>query len=285
MSVGLNNISVLVEGLDHPEGVAVDADGRLYAGGEGGQIYRLNEATGGIQEIANTTGFMLGLAADRQGRLYGCDVGLREVILCDPSSGKVETYSSGADGRPFVNPNWPAFDHAGNLYVTDSGTWNGNDGCIMRIDPSGTTKIWTEESSNFPNGSCMLPDGSGLLVLESCAPALALIPIKPDSTAGVRRVIATLDGTVPDGITLDVNGNGFIFCYRPDRILHVDTSTGKVDVVADDPAGTLLSAPTNGAWYGPNKDRLVTGNLGRWHLSVCDFGIRGTAPEYPDMDT
>ena len=41
----LNNdtqISVFVEGLDHPEGIAWGLDGYAYAGGEAGQVYRID---------------------------------------------------------------------------------------------------------------------------------------------------------------------------------------------------------------------------------------------------
>ena len=41
----LNNdtqVSVFVEGLDHPEGIAWGLDGYAYVGGEAGQVYRID---------------------------------------------------------------------------------------------------------------------------------------------------------------------------------------------------------------------------------------------------
>ena len=41
-------VSVLVDGLDHPEGIAWGLDGYAYAGGEAGQLYRIDiEESGG----------------------------------------------------------------------------------------------------------------------------------------------------------------------------------------------------------------------------------------------
>ena len=42
-------LDVWVEGLDHPESVATDAAGVVYAGGEAGQLYRI--ADGSVEEI------------------------------------------------------------------------------------------------------------------------------------------------------------------------------------------------------------------------------------------
>lgn len=277
--LSLGQVGVLVEGLDHPEGVTVDPDGILFAGGEAGQLYRVDEKTGSAEKVADTDGFLLGLCADTAGRIYACDVAARAVQRIDPRTGAVETWSRGAPGRPLVNPNWPVFTDDGTLYVTDSGSWKGDDGCILRITPDSTTTVWTDEVSNFPNGACLTADGRALLVLESCTPALVHVSIGSDGRAGPREVVAELPGTVPDGVTLTEDGTAYVCCYRPDRILAV-RPTGEVEVVVDDPEGTVLAAPTNGVWLEPERTRLVTGNLGRWHLSVLEPGGVGIPLRY-----
>ena len=291
---GLEALAVAVEGLDHPEGVTVAADGTMYAGGEAGQVYRI-DLTGGPEaeanaaarspratQIASTDGFLLGLCADGNGRLYCCDVGRRELVRVDPATGSVAVHSTGPPDAPFVNPNWPVFGDDGALFVTDSGHWKGDDGSIVRIDPDGGAQTWCRSMTGFPNGACVTPAGDALLVLESTTPALVRVPIRSDGSAGDREVIAELPGTVPDGVTLDTDGNAYVCCYRPDRILRVAPS-GDVEVLADDPEGTLLSAPTNGVWLPPDHRRLLVGNLGRWHLTLCDWGgdVVGVPLRYP----
>jgi len=276
----ISEVTSYAEGLDHPEGVTVTAEGVVYAGGEAGQVYRIDNGT--ASQVASTGGFLLGLCADASGVLYCCDVARREVVRVDPSTHDVAVYSAGTDDRPMVNPNWPVFDPAGNLYVTDSGTWNGDDGCVFRVRPDGVTEIWSTACTGFPNGACLSTDGRTLFVLESQTPALVAITIDDSGAAGGRRVIADLPNTVPDGVTLAADGAMLVCCYRPDRILRVRPD-GVVTVVADDPLGTTLSAPTNGVWVGANLDVLVTGNLGRWHLSQLKPGGTGVPLHYPEM--
>ena len=273
---GLQNCAVLVEGLDHPEGVCVTRDGRLFAGGEAGQVYLIENDI--AHTVALTGGFLLGLCADAAGLLYVCDVGRRELLRVDPVSGEVTVYSTGAPERPMINPNWPAFDPDGNLYVTDSGHWKQNDGCIFRITSDGTTDLWSTASTGFPNGACLNADATALYVLESTTPALVRIPLSDPTT---RELIAELPG-VPDGCALDTEGRIYVCYYRPDRIDRVDAD-GRIETLADDPDGTLLSAPTNGVWIGEARDRMVVGNLGRWHLTVCDWGATGVALFYPEI--
>ncbi len=61
-----NDISVYVDGLDHPEGVAWGLDGYIYAGGEAGQLYRIDPRDPKPDIIALTGGFILGLALDKK---------------------------------------------------------------------------------------------------------------------------------------------------------------------------------------------------------------------------
>lgn len=283
MLVDLSEISTVGGmSLDHPEGLAVSPTGELYAGGEAGQIYRVDLESGTVDLIAQAGGFLLGLACDADGDVYACNPGLRTLQRVTPATGTVRSWSTGCPERQLVNPNWAVFDDAGNLYLTDSGTWHGHDGCILKVTATGQTSVWTTASRNFPNGACLSPDGRALVVAESNEPALVRIPIRDDGQAAEREVLARLPGTVPDGVVAAADGSLLVFCYRPDRILQVDLG-GRVTVVADDPEGTVLAAPTNGAWSGREPDELVVANFGRWHLSVLRPGITGSAPRYPRL--
>ena len=56
---------VLVDGLDHPEGVAYDpAADVVWCGGEAGQLYRVDVAAGTAEQAGEAFGFVLGVAVD-----------------------------------------------------------------------------------------------------------------------------------------------------------------------------------------------------------------------------
>lgn len=279
-TMDIDAVRVLVDGLDHPEGVAVGPDGTLWAGGEAGQIYRVDHREATFEQVADTGGFLLGVTVDGDGRVIVCDVGRRQVLRFDPASKELEVLTAGPAGRPMVNPNWSVFDADGNLYVTDSGHWDQQDGRVLVVRPDRTTEVFSDEVTAFPNGACLTADGTALLVLESIPPALVRVPLA-GTDAGTRQVIAELPGTVPDGICLDVDGRAYVCCYRPDTILAVDPD-GTVSTLLNDPLGTSLAAPTNAVWVGEERRTLVTGNLGRWHLAAFEPGASGVPLVYPE---
>ena len=281
----LNNetdVSVLVDGLDHAEGIAWGLDGYCYAGGEAGQIYRIDVERKEVSQLADTGGFTLGLALDSSHNVYTCDTGNRAVMKITPD-GAVSTYSTGAPGERFNTPNYPVFDAAGNLYVCDSGDWKSDNGKIYRVRPGGGADVWDRSLSEFPNGACMSADGDSLFVAMSLnPPRVSEIEIGPDGSAGAARTVVELPGSVPDGVAFDTDGNLYIACYRPDRIYRYSAS-GHLDVLADDPEGTIIAAPTNIAFCGSERDILLSANLGRWHISRYEAGATGIPLHYPDL--
>ena len=81
----LEDFRELVDGVNHPEGVAWDPTaGCLYAGGETGELYRIDPA-GKAELLGSTGGWMLGLAVDGDGRVYACDHGRGRIARYDPN--------------------------------------------------------------------------------------------------------------------------------------------------------------------------------------------------------
>lgn len=277
--VGLERIEVLVEGLDHPEGVAFGADGFVYASGEAGQVYRIDPLERSVVEVGSTGGWVLGVALDGKHNIYACDPKRQRVFRISPDGGVAE-YSSGTPARPMVTPNYPAFDVAGNLYVSDSGRWPDGGGCIFRVEPGGRTTVWTEEPSRFTNGLALSPDGTSLFVAESVRPGIVRVPIRDDGSAGPLEVVVEMPGTVPDGLAFDRSGTLYISCYRPDRIYQLPVG-GELAILADDWQGTVLSAPTNIAFVGPDLRDLAIASLGRWHLGRMPMAMPGQPLHYP----
>jgi len=266
-------LETLVDGLDHPEGVAYDPrDDVVWAGGEAGQLYRVGlDGARGWEEAARAPGFVLGLAVDGRGRVVVCCEAARSLCVLD--GGSVRTLRDG-----LRRPNYPAFGPDGTLWFSDSGDWGRNDGRVFRLSADGELEIYSEALPHFPNGCAVTADGRYLWIVESYEPTLNRF----DLETGELEEVLRLDGTVPDGVALTADGGVVVSCYRPDRIVHVDEA-GAVAIVAEDPKGTALAAPTNVVFVGRERDRLVSANLGRWHLTlISGTGLRGTPLHYPE---
>lgn len=267
---------VLSEGLDHPEGVVYDPERNvLHAGGEDGQLVTLDLDGGHLSSERPMTGMVLGLAVDGHGDVVACNPGTSSVQLV--RDGRAATLLERVGGRGLVTPNYPAFGPDGSLYVTDSGHWEHDDGVVVRIDADGAAEVLSDRLPHFTNGCAVTADGRWLWVIESLGPTVSRIDLRD---GGAPETVVQLPDTVPDGLAFTADGGVLISCYRPDRIYHLAAS-GVLSILAEDPAGTLLAAPTNVCFAGPRRDRLVVANLGRWHLTMLDVALVGVDPHRP----
>lgn len=256
--------SELASGLDHPEGVCWDpAAGVLYAGGELGQLYRVS-LDGYVEEVARLPVFAHGVAVDGEGRVHVC---CREAGVWRWDGQGVTRVLDG-----FTFANYPAFGADGTLYVSDSGGWGANDGAVRAGG-----EVLSRDAPHFTNGLAVSPDGAWLWVAESFLPRVGRI----DLATGAYEEVVRLDDTVPDGLAFDDAGGLLVSCYRPDRV-HRLSAAGELTILAEDPQGTLLAAPTNVCFAGAELDRIVVANLGRWHLTALDdTGLRGAPLHRP----
>ncbi len=275
MSTLLQKTTIFCEGLDHPEGIAVHPDGSVWAGGEAGQIYRVSEDGQVVEEVANTGGFILGIAFNPGADwLAICDLGNKCVSKLDLKSMEISLLFEGAQDHRLSIPNYAVFDALGNLYVSESGAFREINGKILKHHTDGQTEIWHDGPFNFANGMALGPDGRHLYVVCSWLPGVERIAIQDDGSAGAREVYCTIPQTVPDGITFDLAGNLYVSCYTPNAIYRVSPDQ-TIRLLVDDWEAHTFSNPTNIAFGGPNFDQLLTTNLGRWHLSKIDLGIKG----------
>ena len=186
----MRRTEVLVDDLDHPEGVAWDpASGVLWAGGEAGQLYRVDLDAKTWSEAARAPGFVLGLAVDGRGRLALCCG--EAVCVYD---GAVTNLRDG-----FTQPNYAAFASDGTLYFSDSGHWARDNGRVYRLAPDGALDVFSDRVPHFPNGCAVSPDGQFLWLVESYRPTLSRF----DLATGELEEVTRLPGTVPDGVALE----------------------------------------------------------------------------------
>lgn len=271
-----DDLRLLASGLDHPEGVALGPDGLVYAGGERGEIYRIDPATRTFEQIADLGGFVLGLCLDAAGAIYACNADQGAVIRFDPHDGSQEVWCQAADGQRLRTPNWPAFTRDGSMIVSDSGSDDQTaTGTVVRIPPGGGDgEVLDLPALWFPNGLAIAPNDSILLV-ESFRPRLSRIDTRGIST------VCELPGVVPDGVALAADGSVFVSCYYPFRILHVTCCPATSELLIDDPLGTRLIMPTNVCFFGDDLARLAIASLGGSDIMELTSPVPGLPLNFP----
>jgi sugar lactone lactonase YvrE len=275
MSSLLEKSSIFTDGLDHPECVAVHPDGSVWAGGEAGQIYKISPDGKSIEEVANTGGFILGIAFSPGAKwLAVCDLKNQCIWKLDVQAKNLSKFAEGAGSHFFNIPNYVVFDNDSNLYVSESGEFRKVNGKILKFAPDGSGSVWFEGPFNFANGLALDENQSHLYVVSSWLPGVERVEIKSDGSAGERSVYSTLPETVPDGIAFDIEGNLLVSCYTPNKIFKIAPDQTNTLLVDDWEAHTL-SNPTNMAFGGSDFDQLYVSNLGRWHILKIDYGKKG----------
>lgn len=268
--------------FDHPEAVAWGPDGRAYAGGEAGQLYRFSLDGKKIEEVARVQGgFLLGLAHDADANTYACDERSACVHRITPD-GNVSTYASGTTEQKMRLPNYPVFDDHGNLYVSDSGSWAAKDGFIWKVAPGGRAEIWDRQANGFTNGMCLSADGKWLYVAESSPPLISRVEIKADGSAGRREVVVELPRQVPDGLAFDTAGDLYISLYNPNIVYRL-TARGDLITLYDDWEQLMLVAPTNIAFGGADMKTLIIAAICGWAVHTAPMPVAGLPVRYPKV--
>jgi gluconolactonase len=268
------SFEVFANFLDHPECCAFDRAGNLWAGGEAGQIYRM-DTKGRVEEIARLDGFCGGMAFSNEDVLFVCVAG--QGVVRVTAGGRHEIFATEAAGTNLAEPNFPVFGQTGHLYVTDSGAWKGNIGRLLRFDPNGAG---TEVAGGFgyANGLALSRDGSCIYMAESDIRKIYRILLNDGQAAANEvEVYAESSGAVPDGLALDEEGNLYITCYGSHALYRIDPARS-IHLLAHDPNGMMLGGPTNLAFGGPDFDWIYVANLCRWTITRTRLGRKGLPP-------
>ena len=269
------DVDIFCDGLDHPECVAVHPDGTIWAGGEGGQIYRISPDGRKLTEICNTKGFILGIAFSPDLNWMAiCDLKNHCIWKLHLKSNNLEMLSSVVHGVQVSIPNYPVFDDQGNLYVSDSGGFRSVCGRIYRFDNHGRGVVWHPGPFNFPNGMALSADRKYLYVACTWLPGVERIEIGGDGAAINREVYVEIPKTCPDGLALDEDGTLYVSCYAPNRIYTVKKKNA-IRILLDDWESHTLCNPTNMAFGGEKFEELFFANLGRWHIGKISLKTKG----------
>jgi gluconolactonase len=270
--IPIERFEVFASGLDHPECIVFDRDGHLWAGGEAGQVYRIN-ASGEVQTVATLGGFTGGIAFSPIDHvLYACNPGLGLVRV--EADGRHAVFADGAEGHTMVCPNYPVFDRRGRLYVSDSGNWKKRNGFLLRFEPDGSGRV-VGGPFGYANGLAITADERYLFMAESDTDRVYRFDLNGNGDLGRREIYAEPVGRLPDGLALDEAGNLYVACYASDEVWRVSPSREKT-LLAWDHHAILLGRPTNLAWGGENADVLYVANLGRYTITRAHLtGVRG----------
>ena len=271
--------------LDHPEDVAVTDEGLLYAGGEDGDIYRVDPASNTVEVFGSTGGSVLGVALGPEGDLYTCDFQRHAVyrlpLADDRPVGPPEKHVAGGPDAPPLHPNYAAFDREGRLYVSDSGQreklpgpFDDSGGCIYVVDPDGSRRVLTDELSAFPNGIALSADDETLYVCETGTHSISAVHLDGGHATGIELV--TDECGMVDGLALDDEERLYVASIGDDAVYRYDD--GDLELLVHDETGLTINNPTNVAFGGPDMQTLYVANLALWHLTAIDIDATGRHP-------
>ena len=266
----IEHVSVFASGLDHPEGLAFDREGYLWAGSESGQIYRI-DPSGKVEVITAVEGFCCGLAFSPADQLFLCHARLGIVKI--GRDGKSSVFADHAAGHRIVYANFGVFDGRGNYWVTDSGNWKKHNGYLLRFTPDGQGTV-AAGPFGYANGLALSADEKTLFMVESDHDRIFRFDVNAEGSVGEARVFAENVGRLPDGLALDAEGNLYATCYASDEI-HRFSPGGERAVVIYDRYALTVGGPTNVAFGGNNFEDMFIANLCRYTITRFHLGRKG----------
>ena len=272
------------------EGVAVDKTGHVYVSvrADTDQLWRFSPVGVGtlVTDLGAPAGNAGGLAVDAIGNVYLARA-FHGVLRVTPDGGV--TLLPGTDQIAFGNA--LAFDHRGNLYVTetfsiDPASGNFGPGGIWRIPKRGPAELWLRDDLltglppflfPFPVGANGIAFRHGALYVINTDKALVVrVAVLPDGSPGQPEVWKAVEDVpesflydVPsfpvmaDGLALDVHGNVYVAVVSRSAIVCIDANIRSQTTVAVWP-DTPLDTPASlafGTGKGERQNLFIT-NLG-----------------------
>ena len=147
--IPIARFKIFADGLDHPEGLALDADGRLWAGGELGQIYRLDRR-GRPTEIARLGGFCLGLTFSRVQEFYVCNFKRHALIRLNRKGRVLDSWERVGIQKTLTLPIFRSSIPSAIFIFPIPATGDARDGCVYRLRPNNGSSNTSPAPSPLP---------------------------------------------------------------------------------------------------------------------------------------
>ena len=293
--IPLGSLEKVGLGLNRPEDVVVGRDGRVWASDQASACAEVLPGVG-LRRLGKAGGAPNGINMDTGGRIVIANFGLGTAPTgplqrLDPDTGEVTTVCDAVNGQTLVASNYPLVDGAGDIWCSHS-TFDRQraeaglaDGFVYRVRPDGRAETLAE-GLHFANGLAFDADHSHLYVCQTFGRNVVRFPIRADGSLGPMEPYGPVlgepafPGATPeqrstfgatDGCGFDQEGNLWVTLVLANKIVAI-TPAGRVETVVQDPAGEVMSWPTNVAWGGPDLRDLYIGSIRR------DYVLRARSP-------
>jgi sugar lactone lactonase YvrE len=211
-----------------PEDVALDAEGKIYAGFDDGRIMVLQSDGTQPRVFANTGGRPLGLIFDQQGNLIVADA--IKGLLSVSKTGEVKVLAADAEGTKFGCLNDLDIGADGTIYFTEAShkfpmSQHVNDllehqpnGRLLALDPQTQKPRTLLRDLYFANGVAVSPDQTFVLVAETGMYRVRRVWLKEPKMGQNDVFIDNLPG-FPDGISSNGRDKFWLALVTPRQAL------------------------------------------------------------------
>ena len=309
----LADVRFIGTGLQRPECVLATRRGTLYVSDREG--YATISPDGRVTRVrargAPEHFLPNGIALQQDGSVLIADLGLGGGVWKLAPDGELIPWLLEVDGMRLHPTNFVGLDAAGRVWVTvstrliprEQAMFKGyGDGYIILVDERGARIV--AEGIGFTNEAIPDPEGRFLYVNETQGRRISRLPILPGGLGPRETVCEFPEGIWPDGMAHDAEGGVWVVSVVSNRILRIDTRTGRPSLFLEDADATDV-AEAEAAWRsgspmprhlldiggkrtlgnasslafgGPDLRTLYIGTLQGSRIGMVDAPVRGAEP-------